>query len=145
MISDIELENKELKKAGLKATLPRIRILEALESHGKERINSEHHLSAEEIYKHLIVSGEDVGLATVYRVLTQFEAAGIVTRHNFEDGHSVYEIAEDEPHDHMICLDTGTVNEFHDDLIEQRQKDIAAEFGYELVDHTMVLYVKPKK
>ena len=138
-------ENSELKKAGLKATLPRIRILEALESHGKERINSEHHLSAEEIYKHLIVSGEDVGLATVYRVLTQFEAAGIVTRHNFEDGHSVYEIAEDEPHDHMICLDTGTVNEFHDDLIEQRQKDIAAEFGYELVDHTMVLYVKPKK
>ncbi len=138
-------ENSELKKAGLKATLPRIRILEALESHGKERINSEHHLSAEEIYKHLIVSGEDVGLATVYRVLTQFEAAGIVTRHNFEDGHSVYEIAEDEPHDHMICLDSGTVNEFHDDLIEQRQKDIAAEFGYELVDHTMVLYVKPKK
>ena len=138
-------ENSELKKAGVKATLPRIRILEALESHGKERINSEHHLSAEEIYKHLIVSGEDVGLATVYRVLTQFEAAGIVTRHNFEDGHSVYEIAEDEPHDHMICLDTGTVNEFHDDLIEQRQKDIAAEFGYELVDHTMVLYVKPKK
>ena len=138
-------ENSELKKAGLKATLPRIRILEALESHGKERINSEHHLSAEEIYKHLIVLGEDVGLATVYRVLTQFEAAGIVTRHNFEDGHSVYEIAEDEPHDHMICLDTGTVNEFHDDLIEQRQKDIAAEFGYELVDHTMVLYVKPKK
>ena len=99
----------------------------------------------QEIYKHLIVLGEDVGLATVYRVLTQFEAAGIVTRHNFEDGHSVYEIAEDEPHDHMICLDTGTVNEFHDDLIEQRQKDIAAEFGYELVDHTMVLYVKPKK
>ena len=138
-------ENRYLKKAVLKATLPRIRILEALESHGKERINSEHHLSAEEIYKHLIVSGEDVGLATVYRVLTQFEAAGIVTRHNFEDGHSVYEIAEDEPHDHMICLDTGTVNEFHDDLIEQRQKDIAAEFGYELVDHTMVLYVKPKK
>ena len=138
-------ENNELKKAGLKATLPRIRILEALESHGKERINSEHHLSAEDIYKQLISSGDDVGLATVYRVLTQFEAAGIVKRHNFEDGHSVYEIAEEEHHDHMICLESGIVNEFHDDLIEQRQRDIAAEFGYELVDHTMVLYVKPKK
>ena len=95
-------ENFDLKKAGLKATLPRIRILEALESHGKERINSGHHLSAEDIYKQLINSGEDVGLATVYRVLTQFEAAGIVKRHNFEDGHSVYEIAEDEHHDHTV-------------------------------------------
>ena len=138
-------ENVELKKAGLKATLPRIRILEALESHGKERINSEHHLSAEDLYKQLITSGEDVGLATVYRVLTQFEAAGIVKRHNFEDGHSVFEIAEDEHHDHMICLDTGAVNEFNDEVIEQRQKDIASEYGYELVDHTMVLYVKPKQ
>ena len=138
-------ENYDLKKAGLKATLPRIRILEALESHGKERINSGHHLSAEDIYKQLINSGEDVGLATVYRVLTQFETAGIVKRHNFEDGHSVYEIAEEEHHDHMICLESGTVNEFNDELIEQRQKDIAEEFGYELVDHTMVLYVKPKK
>ena len=99
----------------------------------------------EDIYKQLISCGEDVGLATVYRVLTQFEAAGIVKRHNFEDGHSVYEIAEEEHHDHMICLETGTVNEFNDELIEQRQKDIAEEFGYELVDHTMVLYVKPKK
>ncbi|MBD62708.1 MAG: ferric iron uptake transcriptional regulator [Gammaproteobacteria bacterium] len=138
-------ENTELKKAGLKATLPRIRILEALESHGKKRINSGHHLSAEDLYKQLISSGEDVGLATVYRVLTQFETAGIVKRHNFEDGHSVYEIAEEEHHDHMICLETGAVNEFSDDIIEQRQKDIAEEFGYELVDHTMVLYVKPKK
>ena len=137
-------ENTELKKAGLKATLPRIRILEALESHGKERINSEHHLSTEDLYRQLTNSGEDVGLATVYRVLTQFEAAGIVKRHNFEDGHSVYEIAEDEHHDHMICLETGAVNEFHDSLIEERQKEIAEEFGYELVDHTMVLYVKPK-
>ena len=141
----MSIENKDLKKAGLKATLPRIKILEALDSHGKERINSEHHLSAEDIYKQLIGTGEDVGLATVYRVLTQFESAGIVKRHNFADGHSVYEIAEEEHHDHMICLDTGTVNEFHDDLIEQRQKDIAEKFGYELVDHTMVLYVKPRK
>tara|TARA_B100001027_G_C16067344_1_gene241373 strand:+ start:85 stop:516 length:432 start_codon:yes stop_codon:yes gene_type:complete len=136
-------ENSELKKAGLKATLPRIRILEALESHGKERINSEHHLSAEDIYKQLLNSGEDVGLATVYRVLSQFEAAGIVKRHNFEEGQSVYEIAEDEHHDHMICLDTGAVNEFSDELIEERQKLIAEKYGFELVDHTMVLYVKP--
>ena len=136
-------ENIELKKAGLKATLPRIRILEALESHGKERINSEHHLSAEDIYKQLINSGEDVGLATVYRVLTQFEAAGIVKRHNFEDGHSVYEVAEEEHHDHMICLDTGAVNEFSDEIIEERQRIIAEKYGFELVDHTMVLYVKP--
>ena len=137
-------ENTELKKAGLKATLTRIRILEALESHGKERINSEHYLSAEDLYRQLTNSGEDVGLATVYRVLTQFEAAGIVKRHNFEDGHSVYEIAEDEHHDHMICLETGAVNEFHDSLIEERQQEIAEEFGYELVEHTMVLYVKTK-
>ena len=136
-------ENNELKKAGLKATLPRIRFLEALDSHGKERINSEHHLSAEDIYKHLLNSGEDVGLATVYRVLSQFEAAGIVKRHNFEEGLSVYEIAEEEHHDHMICLDTGAVNEFSDELIEERQKLIAEKYGYELVDHTMVLYVKP--
>ena len=136
-------ENNELKKAGLNATLPRIRILEALDSHGKERINSEHHLSAEDIYKHLLNSGEDVGLATVYRVLSQFEAAGIVKRHNFEEGLSVYEIAEEEHHDHMICLDTGAVNEFSDELIEERQKLIAEKYGYELVDHTMVLYVKP--
>ena len=136
-------ENNELKKAGLKATLPRIRIIEALDSHGKARINSEHHLSAEDIYKHLLNSGEDVGLATVYRVLSQFEAAGIVKRHNFEEGLSVYEIAEEEHHDHMICLDTGAVNEFSDELIEERQKLIAEKYGYELVDHTMVLYVKP--
>jgi len=136
-------ENNELKKAGLKATLPRIRILEALDSHGKERINSGHHLSAEDIYKHLLNSGEDVGLATVYRVLGQFEAAGIVKRHNFEEGLSVYEIAEEEHHDHMVCLDTGAVNEFSDELIEERQKLIAEKYGYELVDHTMVLYVKP--
>ena len=93
-------ENTELKKAGLKATLPRIRILEALES------SDNRHLSAEDIYKQLITSGEDVGLATVYRVLTQFESAGIVMRHNFEDGHAVYEITPDDHHDHMVCLET---------------------------------------
>ena len=133
-------ENTELKKAGLKATLPRIRILEALESSDHNR-----HLSAEEIYKQLMNAGEDVGLATVYRVLTQFESAGIVIRHNFEEGHAVYEITPDDHHDHMVCLETGKVIEFHDDLIEKRQDEIAAEKGYQIVDHSMVLYVKPNK
>ena len=135
-------ENNELKKAGLKATLPRIRILEALESHGKERINSEHHLSAEDIYKQLISSGEDVGLATVYRVLTQFEAAGIVKRHNFEDGHSVYEIAEEEHHDHMICVDTGKIIEFVSPEIENIQDEIAKQKGYKIIKHVHQLFVK---
>ena len=133
-------ENTELKKAGLKATLPRIRILEALESSDHNR-----HLSAEEIYRQLINSGEDVGLATVYRVLTQFESAGIVIRHNFEEGHAVYEITPDDHHDHMVCLETGNVIEFHDDIIEKRQDEIAAEKGYQIIDHSMVLYVKPNK
>jgi len=132
-------ENNELKKAGLKATLPRIRILEVLEG------SDENHLSAEDIYKNLISNGEDVGLATVYRVLTQFESAGIVTRHNFESGHSVYEITPDDHHDHMVCLETGDVIEFHDEIIEKQQEKIASEMGYEIVDHSMVLYVKPKK
>ena len=133
-------ENTELKKAGLKATLPRIRILEALESSEHNR-----HLSAEEIYKQLMNAGEDVGLATVYSVLTQFESAGIVIRHNFEEGHAVYEITPDDHHDHMVCLETGKVIEFHDDLIEKRQDEIGAEKGYQIVDHSMVLYVKPTK
>ena len=132
-------ENNELKKAGLKATLPRIRILEVLEG------SDENHLSAEDIYKNLIANGEDVGLATVYRVLTQFESAGIVTRHNFESGHSVYEITPDDHHDHMVCLETGDVIEFHNEIIEKQQEKIASEMGYEIVDHSMVLYVKPKK
>ena len=132
-------ENNELKKAGLKATLPRIRILEVLEG------SPENHLSAEDIYKNLITNGEDVGLATVYRVLTQFESAGIVTRHNFESGHSVYEITPDDHHDHMVCLESGEVIEFHDEIIEKQQEKIASEMGYEIVDHSMVLYVKPKK
>ena len=103
------------------------------------------HLSAEDIYKQLITSGEDVGLATVYRVLTQFESAGIVMRHNFEEGHAVYEITPDDHHDHMVCLETGNVIEFHDEMIEKRQESIASEMGYEIVDHSMVLYVKPIK
>jgi len=132
-------ENIELKKAGLKATLPRIRILEVLEQHKDD------HLSAEDIYKELIKAGEDVGLATVYRVLTQFESAGMIMRHNFEEGRAIYEITPDDHHDHMVCLESGKVIEFHDEMIEKRQEEIAKAHGYELVDHSMVLYVKPKK
>ena len=129
----------ELKKAGLKVTLPRLRILELLEGGDKT------HLSAEEIYRRLIEAGEEVGLATVYRVLTQFEQAGICIRHNFEEGHAVYELTPSDHHDHMVCLDTGDVIEFTDDIIEERQKKLAKEKGYEIIDHSMVLYVKPLK
>ena len=132
-------DDAELKKAGLKVTLPRLRILELLENDDKA------HLSAEEIYRRLIDAGEEVGLATVYRVLTQFEQAGICIRHNFEEGHAVYELTPSDHHDHMVCLETGDVIEFTDDIIEERQKKIAEEEGYEIVDHSMVLYVKPLK
>ena len=131
-------QNKELKKTGLKATLPRIRILEILEL----TKNEEAHMSAEDIYKQLLAAGDDVGLATVYRVLTQFESAGIVKKHNFEEGHAVYEVISDDHHDHMVSLDDGTIYEFNDDIIEQRQKEIAQERGFELVEHSMVLYVR---
>ena len=127
-----------LKKTGLKATLPRIRILEVLEL----TKNEEAHMSAEDIYRELLAAGDDVGLATVYRVLTQFESAGIVKKHNFEEGHAVYEVISDDHHDHMVSLDDGTIYEFNDDLIEQRQKEIAQERGFELVEHSMVLYVR---
>ena len=133
-------DDAELKKAGLKVTLPRLRILELLED-GKEP----DHFSAEEIYRQLIAAGEEVGLATVYRVLTQFEQAGICVRHNFKEGHAVYELTPTEHHDHMVCLETGNVIEFNDDLIEDRQKILAQDNGYEIVDHSMVLYVKPIK
>ena len=132
-------DDAELKKAGLKVTLPRLRILELLEGGDKT------HLSAEEIYRRLIEAGEEVGLATVYRVLTQFEQAGICIRHNFEEGHAVYELTPSDHHDHMVCLDTGDVIEFTDDIIEERQKKLATEQGYEIIDHSMVLYVKPLK
>lgn len=131
-------ENEELRKAGLKVTLPRLKILSILE-------NDKHtHLSAEDVYKRLLEAGEDVGLATVYRVLTQFESAGLVLRQNFEGGHAVFEMASDEHHDHMVCAKTGKVIEFHDPIIEERQRAVAAEHGYEIVDHSLILYVKPK-
>jgi len=131
------LQRQELRKAGLKVTLPRLKILEILEG------NKLRHLSAEDIYKQLLDTGEDIGLATVYRVLTQFEAAGLVSRHNFEGGHSVFEIDQGEHHDHMVCVETGDVTEFVNDDIERLQHEIVAKFGYELIDHNMVLYVRP--
>jgi Fur family ferric uptake transcriptional regulator len=134
-------QNQELRKAGLKVTLPRVKILQILES--SER--GHQHLGAEDVYRALRDAGEDVGLATVYRVLTQFEAAGLVTRHHFETGHSVFELAKGEHHDHMVCMATGTVVEFTDPVIEQRQRQIAADHGYDLVDHSLVLYVRKKE
>lgn len=132
------MEAVDLKKAGLKATLPRIRILQILED------SSEPHMSAEDVYKTLLDNGEDVGLATVYRVLTQFETAGLVMRHNFDSGHSVFELDRGDHHDHMVCLNTGKVIEFQNEEIERLQHEIAKKHGYELVEHSLVLYVKPK-
>ena len=132
-------ENQELRKAGLKVTLPRIKVLQLLENATDEA----HHLSAEDGYKALLEAGEDVGLATVYRVLTQFESAGLVVRHNFEGGHSVFEMAKEEHHDHMVCMETGDIIEFFDEEIETLQRKIASKHGYDIVDHSTVLYVKP--
>jgi Fur family ferric uptake transcriptional regulator len=130
-------QRQELKKAGLKITLPRLKILEILE-------NSERrHLSAEDIYKELLETGEDIGLATVYRVLTQFESAHLVTRHNFEGGHSVFELDDGKHHDHMVCIETGRVTEFVNEEIERLQSEIASKYDYELIDHNLVLYVRP--
>ena len=132
------MDSKSLKEAGLKATLPRIRILEILEA------SEQKHMSAEDVYKALLDAGEDVGLATVYRVLTQFEAAGLVIRHHFDSGHSVFELDSGGHHDHMVCIKTGKVIEFENEEIEKLQHQIAEEHGYELHEHSLVLYVKPK-
>jgi Fur family transcriptional regulator, ferric uptake regulator len=133
-------ENQELRKAGLKVTVPRIKILQMLET------NNQRHLSAEDVYKNLLETGEDVGLATVYRVLTQFESAGLVTRHNFDGGYAVFELNRgDEHHDHMVCTESGRVVEFHNADIERIQQEIAAANGFELVGHSLVLYVRPKR
>ena len=133
------LQRQELRKAGLKVTLPRLKILEILE--GKKQ----RHLSAEDIYKELLETGEDIGLATVYRVLTQFETAGLVNRHNFEGGHSVFEMDEGAHHDHMVCVETGDVVEFMNEDIERLQNEIARLNGFELIDHSLVLYVRPMR
>ena len=133
------MSGQQLKAVGLKVTLPRVKILTILES------SEERHLGAEDVYKLLSASGDDVGLATLYRVLTQFEVAGLVCRHNFENGHAVFELSSEHHHDHMVCVDTNEVIEFVSPEIEKLQHQIAEEKGYELVDHSLVLYVKKKK
>ena len=131
-------ENTELRKAGLKVTLPRVKILQILEN------SDSRHMSAEDVYKSLIEAGEDVGLATVYRVLTQFESADLVVRHNFDGGHAVFELSKGEHHDHMVNLDSGEVVEFFNEEIEKLQHQIAEKHGFEIVDHSLVLYVRKK-
>jgi len=126
--------NDELKKAGLKVTLPRLKILQILDK------TKDHHLSAEDIYRMLLDSGEDIGLATVYRVLTQFEEAGLVVRHNFESGQSVFELDHGSHHDHLVCVKCGRVEEFVDEVIEKRQEEIAKEKGYSITDHSLNIY-----
>ena len=128
------MEGKDLRKAGLKVTLPRLKILEILE------VSNTRHLSAEDIYRTLLESNEDIGLATVYRVLTQFEAAGLVTRHHFEDGMAVFELNQGTHHDHIVCLDCGRVEEFMDGGIEERQHAVAKRLGFEISDHALILY-----
>lgn len=129
----------ELKSAGLKVTLPRTRILEVMSA------ADPHHLSAEDVYRKLLEGDDRIGLATVYRVLTQFQSAGIVERHNFEGGHAVFELTSEQHHDHMVDVETGRVTEFVNERIEQLQEEIAADHGCELVDHDLVLYVRRKK
>ena len=127
-------ESQELKDAGLKNTLPRIKILQILDS------AEVHHVSAEDVYKILLNNGEEIGLATVYRVLTQFEQAGLVVRHNFEGGHSVFEMSSEKHHDHIVCVRCGRVEEFTDEEIEKRQQVVADRLGFELTDHDLNMY-----
>lgn len=131
-------ESQELKDAGLKVTHPRVLILKILED-AKQR-----HMSAEDVYRSLMEAGEDVGIATIYRVLTQFEAAGLVEKLSFDQGPAVYEIARGEHHDHMVCMETGRVIEFQSKEIEALQTKIAHKHGYDLVGHSLVLYVRPQ-
>lgn len=133
------MESGDLRKVGLKVTHPRTRILELLESTGVR------HMSAEDIYRQLVNSGEDIGLATVYRVLTQFESAGLVLKHNFEGGQAVYEMDHGQHHDHMVDVESGKVIEFTSPEIEALQKQIADKLGYVIEEHSLVLYVRPKK
>ena len=134
------MESKDLRKVGLKVTIPRMRILDIL-----EKAPSAKHMTAEDIYRVLLDKGDDIGLATVYRVLTQFEAAGLVLKHNFEGGQAVYELNQGEHHDHMVDLDTGKVIEFHSAEIEKLQQFFAQKNGYEIEEHALVLYVRKKR
>jgi len=139
MIHSAAMEQQDLRKAGLKVTHPRMRILELLEQ------TRPRHMTAEDIYRQLLEHGDEIGLATVYRVLTQFEAAGLVLKHNFEGGHAVYELDRGEHHDHMVDIDTGKVIEFQSQEIEDLQRQVAAAHGYEIEEHALVLYVRKKK
>jgi Fur family ferric uptake transcriptional regulator len=133
------MESQDLRKVGLKVTHPRVRILGILEdSDGK-------HMTAEDIYRELLAHEDDIGLATVYRVLTQFETAGLVLKHNFEGGQAVYELDRGAHHDHMVDLDTGKVIEFTSEEIERLQREIADKHGYVIEEHSLVLYVRPKR
>lgn len=133
----MSLENEALKEAGLKVTSPRVKILRLLQ------LPENQHLSAEDLYKKLLEQGDEVGVATVYRVLNQFDDAGIVTRHHFEGSKSVFELTDQQHHDHLVCLKCGEVIEFNDDLIEQQQKLIAQEHGIKLTNHSLYLYGEP--
>lgn len=133
------MSDGNLRKAGLKVTQPRKLILQLLDEAGNK------HVTADDIYRVLIKAGEDIGLATVYRVLNQFEAAGLVVKHNFEGGQAYYELDSGEHHDHMVCVETGKVIEFSNSEIERLQAEIAAERGYDIEDHSLVIYVRPKK
>ena len=128
------MENQEIRKAGLKVTLPRVKILEVLES------NEHHHMTAEAVYKALLENGEEIGLATVYRVLTQFEGAGLVERHHFEGGQAVFELDRGEHHDHIVCLQCGRVEEFVSETIEECQQKIASKHGFKIQDHSLIIY-----
>ncbi len=127
-------ENQELRNVGLKVTVPRVKILQLLEE------SKVHHLTAEDVYKMLLEAGDDVGLATVYRVLTQFETAGLVKRHHFEGGRSVFELSSSHHHDHMVCVKCGKVQEFYDPLIEERQQQIADDAKFQVTDHSHYIY-----
>jgi Fur family ferric uptake transcriptional regulator len=130
------VETQDLKKAGLKITLPRMKILEILETSNPQT----HHLTAEDIYRLLLDSGEEIGLATVYRVLTQFETAGLVIRHHFEGGQAVFELDRGRHHDHLVCVKCGQIVEFVDDTIEMKQKQIASSAGFTMTDHALIIY-----
>ncbi|NYZ63333.1 ferric iron uptake transcriptional regulator [Luteimonas deserti] len=134
------MESLDLRKAGLKVTHPRMRILQLLEQRTPRQ-----HLTAEDIYRQLLEQGDEIGLATVYRVLTQFEAAGLVLKHNFEGGHAVYELDRGGHHDHMVDVDTGKIIEFESEEIEALQRQIAERYGYQLEEHSLVLYVRKRR
>jgi Fur family ferric uptake transcriptional regulator len=133
------MESQDLRKVGLKVTLPRMKVLEILETSKKR------HMSAEDVYKALLDMGEEIGLATVYRVLTQFEDAGLVARLNIEGGHAVFEMADGTHHDHLLCVSCHRIEEFVDEVIEERQRAIATEKGFEMTDHSLYIYGVCKK